>query len=100
MNKPVGGRGKKAPYKTTILRVPDPLLEQFQNDIENYRQAVLNGNITENTPILATDRICPSIKNKDEIIELAEAILKQKKSARVSLTKLLQVLCNDNSIKL
>ena len=29
-DKPVGGKGKKAPYKTKIMRVPEPLKEEVQ----------------------------------------------------------------------
>jgi hypothetical protein len=99
-NKPVGGRGKKAPYSTTILRVPDPLVEQFQKDIDSYREAIINGTIDEQIPVTSIKRNSPLTINKEDIIKFAQGILKQKKSARVSLTKLLQVLYDDYSIKL
>ena len=37
MPKPVGGRGKKAPYQTTHLRVPVPLKPALEALIEAYR---------------------------------------------------------------
>jgi hypothetical protein len=41
MPKPVGGRGMKAPYETTHLRVPIPIKSQIEAIIEEYREAVL-----------------------------------------------------------
>lgn len=43
MVKPVGGRGQKAPYQTTQMRVPLPLKAQFESEIERYRTSVLTG---------------------------------------------------------
>jgi hypothetical protein len=37
MDKPVGGRGKKAPYQTTHIRVPIPVKAQVEKLIEEYR---------------------------------------------------------------
>ena len=37
MNKPKGGRGKRAPYETTVVRVPDPVLEQVEAICDAYR---------------------------------------------------------------
>lgn len=41
MIKPVGGRGKKAPYETVQMRVPLPIKSQVEQLIEQYRQQVL-----------------------------------------------------------
>jgi hypothetical protein len=38
MNKPIGGRGKKAPYETTHVRVPVDLKPQIEKLIEEYRE--------------------------------------------------------------
>lgn len=43
MVKPLGGRGQKAPYQTTQMRVPLPLKPQFEAEIERYRTSVLTG---------------------------------------------------------
>ena len=43
MVKPVGGRGKKAPYETTHLRVPIPIKSEIKKLIENYRLSVVDG---------------------------------------------------------
>jgi hypothetical protein len=37
VNKPKGGRGKRAPYETTVVRVPDPVLEQVEAICDAYR---------------------------------------------------------------
>ena len=43
MNKPLGGRGKKAPYETTHLRIPVPIKADIEKLIENYRLSVIDG---------------------------------------------------------
>jgi hypothetical protein len=43
VSKPKGGRGKKAPYDTTVVRVPDPVLAEVEQIIDAYR----NGGFTE-----------------------------------------------------
>jgi hypothetical protein len=37
MNKPIGGRGKKAPYETTHVRIPVDLKAQVEKLVEDYR---------------------------------------------------------------
>jgi len=82
MNIPTGGRGKKAPYETTTVRVPIPLAEEIYELINQYREFVVNGNLPAAKPIVSYD----------QAMIQAKEILKQKKSARQSLEKLLQVL--------
>lgn len=40
MPKPVGGRGIKAPYESTHIRIPTPIKTQIEAIIEDYREAV------------------------------------------------------------
>jgi hypothetical protein len=40
MNKPIGGRGNKAPYGTKIVRVPEPVLERVREIVESYRDGI------------------------------------------------------------
>lgn len=47
MNKPIGGRGKKAPYETTHVRIPVDLKFQVEKLVEDYRNNGLN-NSSEN----------------------------------------------------
>jgi hypothetical protein len=42
MEKPKGGRGKKAPYQTTHIRVPLPLKAEIEKLIEDYRRSLEN----------------------------------------------------------
>jgi regulatory protein YycI of two-component signal transduction system YycFG len=41
MNKPIGGRGKKAPYETTHVRIPVDLKSQVEKLVEDYRNSGL-----------------------------------------------------------
>lgn len=42
MNKPIGGRGKRAPYQTIQMRVPLPVKAEVEKLIEQYRNTVLS----------------------------------------------------------
>ena len=44
MDKPVGGRGKKAPYKSVTIRVPEPIVKDISEYIDRYRNTVLKSN--------------------------------------------------------
>lgn len=70
-----GGRGVKAPYETTHVRVPLPIKDKVQQIIDDYK----NG----------TDSRGNDIIEYEQALELAKEILKHKKSARVSLKNLL-----------
>lgn len=37
MNKPIGGRGKRAPYETTHVRIPVDLKSKVEELVEQYR---------------------------------------------------------------
>lgn len=99
--KPKGGRGKQAPYQTKTMRVPLPLINQFENQIEEFRDIAINGIADQADPCsVAISRMGNDKITRNEAIERAKAILKSKKSARISMVKLLQVIYNDNSIEL
>lgn len=83
-----GGRGAKAPYETTHIRVPLPLKQKIEQICEEYKQKVISGeDVTESEDTA-------SIMEFEEALELAKTILKQKKSARVSLKSLLTGIYN------
>lgn len=42
MKKPIGGRGKRAPYQTIQMRVPLPIKAEVEKLIEQYRSTVLS----------------------------------------------------------
>jgi hypothetical protein len=48
MDKPLGGRGKKAPYETTHVRIPVDLKPQVELLVEQFRD---NGCVVENSTI-------------------------------------------------
>lgn len=96
MNMPVGGRGKKAPYKTVVVRVPEPIVETVEKLANDYRDAVLAGKSTDEFVKVMTDDECyrNSLRYDDVKVAIAD-ILKMKKSAKISMEKLLQVLFPD-----
>jgi hypothetical protein len=57
MNKPIGGRGKKAPYETTHVRIPVDLKSKVEELVEAYRNNELiiseqnDNSLTKNLPI-------------------------------------------------
>lgn len=88
----LGGRGNKAPYETTHIRVPLPLKEIIQELVDNYKS-------TNHVPDNINQLIQPESSDDrmiavDDAISLAHAILKQKKSAKLSLQKLLTAIYN------
>jgi FMN-dependent NADH-azoreductase len=99
--KPVGGRGLKAPYNTTIVRVPDPLLSSVKSMIDEYRELLANDKIPSKELYQdSLNKVKTGAISKNQAIDKAKQVLKLKKSARVSLEKLLQLLYDDNSINL
>lgn len=89
-NKPKGGRGHTAPYQTTHLRVPTAIKEQLQLVIDEYREQVISGQIDPSEGAALNNFLWDKkIPSKDKAIEMAKDILKGKKSARQSISKLL-----------
>lgn len=70
-----GGRGLKAPYETTHVRVPVPIKDKVQQLIDDYK----NNQISDVKETL----------DFEAAVSLARDVLKDKKSARASLQKLL-----------
>lgn len=99
-----GGRGKIAPYQTSHCRVPldiKPLCEQLSivykrflsfnspelinKFIRTIQESISEASYPEHKPV-------NGIKSKDEALKIAKKVLSQKKSARVSLAKLLTAI--------
>ena len=81
-----GGRGKKAPYETTVIRVPVLLKETVESLSNDYK---LTGIVPSLEPISAPQHTL----TKEEAIALANQLLKSKKGgAKYCLEKLLQVM--------
>ena len=94
-----GGRGKKSPYTTKVVRIPDPLLERVEELVNDF---YLNEKSTDDKSVL--ENHIEINQNTEESINHALDILAQnkvsKKSTKYCLEKLLQVLYNNDSIKL
>lgn len=82
MVKPKGGRGHIAPYQTTHLRVPVPIKAELEKIIEDYREAVLEGNEFVKEQLLTLEQA--KLKAKE--------VLKSKKGAKKSIAILLTSL--------
>jgi hypothetical protein len=82
---PKGGRGKKVPYETTTVRIPIAIKDQVEDMANRYRTAVIEG--SEFTP---GDGGC----DLNRAVALAKKLLRQKRSAKLTIINLLQVLYN------
>jgi len=104
MEKPKGGRGKHADYQSTHVRIPDIIKER----VEHLKELFFSGELDQHDErvnramqllqdsekdIQLTNVDSPVLDLKQAITE-AKKILKMKKSARESLTKLLTALYN------
>jgi hypothetical protein len=95
MTKPLGGRGKKAPYETAVIRVPVPLVSKVEKLIDDYRNLTIKGEESESDkyPKLPA---ASTLTTYSEALEEAKKILtvntKSKKSTADCMAKLLQVL--------
>lgn len=90
MTKPIGGRGKKAPYETTHLRIPIPIKPQIESMIEAYRLSVIDGIDSPNSDLLPLG----------DAIELSKKLLKSKTAKSDTLAKLLTAIYHTEVTKL
>lgn len=94
-----GGRGKKSPYATKVVRIPDPLLQRveelvndfYSNEKSTDDQSVLQNHIEFKQDIPSAREYALNILTQNKV---------SKKSTKYCLEKLLQVLYNDDSINL
>ena len=86
MDKPVGGRGHIAPYKTVVVRIPRPLEPVVTAMVARFRSEGYRGVFS---PILLYTAVV-----------LARKVLSRKKSVRVSVNKLLGVLYPGSEVEL
>lgn len=80
MSNPVGGRGHKAPYLTTHVRVPEPVKPEVERLISDYKAGNLGIYLS-----------------RDKLTGLCKDIMRQKKSAKDSLNKLLTALLGEGN---
>lgn len=76
-----GGRGKKASYETTHVRIPLPIKAEVEKMSQAYRDGLLDQDDNSNKQL-----------ELGEALKIAKEILKAKKSARVSIEKLLTAI--------
>jgi hypothetical protein len=86
MTKPIGGRGNRAPYQTTHLRVPLPLKSQIESLIEDYRAVVVDGQ----PPAPA------GVPPMEESLEMAQKLLRAKTSKTETIKKLLEFIYKED----
>jgi len=82
--KNVGGRGKKNPWKTVVMRVPEPL-------IDNVRELEALLIASQETPLFPQ-----KIMTKDQAIEAARKVLSGKQGARKSMSRLLSLIYGES----
>lgn len=82
MNKPKGGRGVKAPYETTHLRIPLPIKADIEKLIDNYRSSVIDGIEIENNDLIPLQ----------DAIELCQKLMRAKTTKIDSFCKLLTAI--------
>ena len=78
MDKPKGGRGKKAPYNSCTVRIPEDLKDAVETLVKQYRQFILEGIESKSNDI-------PTI---DEIKELSKQLLKGRTTRKEIVIKL------------
>jgi hypothetical protein len=95
MTKPVGGRGLKAPYNTTHVRIPVDIKPQVEVLVSDYRDKVL-GIVQDNPLTTSDDKVLIVSDDKvltlEQALELAQKIVNNKQSARKSMSLLLSAI--------
>lgn len=92
---PVGGRGKIAPYTTTHYRIPIAIKPHVQELANEYKRLVLEGIVEPDTEFrVALPNEAQTLPPLEETLAIAEEILSKKKSAAISLAKLVSALYN------
>lgn len=85
---PRGGRGQRAPYETTTVRVPKPILTEVEQLIGQYRAMALGGKdvLSEHKNLVPDHKI----DFKSAIIKAQELLGDKKASKKVTVKKLLE----------
>lgn len=79
MSKPLGGRGKRVPYSSRPMRIPDPLRSQVEKLVTAFYESEQESKSVE-------------LPDLNTAIEEARNIIRSKKSARQSLQRMLTFL--------
>lgn len=78
----VGGRGKKAPWKVGMVRTPEPIKPDVQNLVDDWKLTQIEPDHQRQVQIVSSDQVKP----------IVERILRQRKSAKVSVLAVLSEL--------
>lgn len=100
-----GGRGNKAKYPTTVMRVPAILEELVTKMIKelyegDFQLAIQPTNQNHKVQDVIKKDLIDSLPDKQQLIDISNKVLANKKGAKQSIEKLLQVLYKDDEIKL
>lgn len=69
MVRPVGGRGRRAPYDTVMVRVPEPIKAEVESLIAAYRNSILSNNDSDSNSVQRLTELLNTIKLVDEFIK-------------------------------
>lgn len=83
-----GGRGKKSPYESKVVRIPQPLEEKVNQLVQDFH----DGKTLDDS----SNSLMDYLADVDSAISLAKDILKSKKSAKISLQKFISNLYRVN----
>lgn len=92
---PRGGRGRKTPYPTKPVRIPEPLIDRVYDLIVEFHS---RGDVSDDEPPVADSSYPISV---DSAIRQAQAILRSKKgNKQAQFEKLLQAIYGVDTIDL
>lgn len=101
MTRPLGGRGLKQSYETKVIRVPVPLVETINDLVDKFYKSYNPENPDSQ---LLTDKVSSILGictvSKQDAIAKGKIIVSRKKSAKVSVVNLLQVLYKDKLLSI
>lgn len=96
---PKGGRGLKAPYETTHVRIPAPLKSAVLALSNRFKEMCMTQDDLPFTDDVDIQSLLSSqALSKDDAIAKAKEILTARKSARVSMQKLLTAIYGDDVV--
>jgi hypothetical protein len=91
-----GGRGNKAPYESTHVRVPTPIKPAVEALIERFRLLVVEeGLTTDDAATTIESQPQADCYSRKQIIEAAKCGLRSKKGAWKSTEKMLTALFDE-----
>lgn len=83
------GRGHKAPYSTTHVRIPEPLKPKVERMSNSFKISMLEKKLTEEEALQECNIHCFT---EEEILEAVRYALRRKQNAKVTVQSLLTAL--------